>query len=121
MENLEIRRTAGAGGETTILRIHGPLTLATLFDFQNAVRQPDLKNTILDLTEVPYIDSAGLGVILSAWAHSQRIGCKFALAGIRERIETLLDITKIKAMLPSFATVEEAERNFNSNNAAASH
>jgi len=119
MENVEIRRTAGAG-ETTILRIHGPLTMATLFDFQSAVRQPDIKNTILDLAEVPYIDSAGLGVILSHWAHTQRVGHKFALAGIGERVRTLLDVTKVSGMLPSFATVEDAERNFADNAAAAS-
>ena len=119
MENLEIRRSTGAGSNTTILRLAGPLTLATLFDFQTAVRQPELKNVILDLSGVPYIDSGGLGVILSAWAHGQRSQSKFALAGVCERVKTLLDMTKVDSMLPQFATVEDAERNFGDNAAAA--
>jgi len=111
MEKLEVRRSAGTG-DTTILQMQGPLTMATLFDFQTAVRQPDLKNLILDLTGVPYIDSAGLGVILSAWAHSQRTGTKFAVAGVSDRVRVLLDMTKVESMLPQFATAEEADRSF---------
>jgi anti-anti-sigma factor len=120
MENLEIRRIPGNGSDVSILRIQGPLTLATLFDFQNAVRQPDLRNTILDLTEVPYIDSAGLGVILSHWAHTQRVGNKFAVVGVSERVKVLLDMTKVSALLPSFATAQEAERRFADTTSAAS-
>ncbi len=86
--------------------------MATLFDFQSAVRQPDLKNLILDLTGVPYIDSAGLGVILSAWAHSQRTGTKFAVTGVSDRVRVLLDMTKVDSMLPQFATAAEADRSF---------
>lgn len=118
MENLEVRRAGTAG--TTILHLAGPLTMATLFDFQNAVRQPDIKNAILDLTHVPYIDSAGLGVILSAWAHSQRTGHQFALAGVSDRVRVLFNMTKVDSMLPQFATVEDAERKFAGNATAAS-
>ena len=70
------------------------------------------ENLILDLTGVPYIDSAGLGVILSAWAHSQRTGTKFAVAGVSDRVRVLLDMTKVESMLPQFATAEEADRSF---------
>ena len=120
MENLEIQRTAGNGADITILALRGPLTLATLFDFQSAVRQPDLRHTILEITNVPYIDSAGLGVILSHWAHTQRTGNKFAVVGVCERVRTLLDMTKVSAMLPTFATVAEAERKFAETKSAVS-
>jgi len=112
MENLEVRRSAGTG-DTTILQLQGPLTMATLFDFQKAVRQPDLKNLILDLSGVPYIDSAGLGVILSAWAHSQRTGSKFAVTNVSDRVRVMLNMTRVDSMLPQFRTPEEAERSFN--------
>ncbi len=119
MDNLEIRQTAGSGSDTTILRIQGPLTMATLFDFQSAVRQPDLRSMILDLAEVPYMDSAGLGVILSAWAHTQRTGHKFGLANVGDRVRTLLEITKTSDVLPSYGTVEEAEQSFAAGGGAA--
>jgi anti-sigma B factor antagonist len=112
MEQIEIRRTEGSRKSTTILQIEGPLTLATLFDLQSALRQPGSSDIIVDLTDVPYIDSAGLGALLSQWAHAQRNGTKFALAGMCERVVTLLKITKVETIMPAFPTAGEAEATF---------
>ena len=120
MEKIEIVRTTGAGGDTTILRLQGPLTLQTLFDFQSAIREPGIGDTIVDLTGVPYIDSAGLGAILCHWAHTQRTGKKFAVAGICERVQVLFNLTKVSTLLPSFTTVQEAEQSFSASSGSAS-
>jgi len=112
MEQLEIQRSAGKASRTTIFRLKGPLTLSTLFDFQSAIREPGLADTIIDLTGVPYIDSAGLGAILSRWAHIQRMGEKMAVAGACERVQILFRLTKVDTLIPSFATVQEAEQSF---------
>ncbi len=113
MENIEIERTAGAGPKTTVLHLKGPLTLATLFDFQNTVREPGYTDTIIDLTHVPYIDSAGLGAILAHWAHTQRAKDKFAIVGASERVQVLFEITKANTILPIFKSAADAERSFN--------
>ena len=120
MEHIEIVRTAGAHGDITILNLKGPLTLQTLFDFQSAIRQADIGDTIIDLTAVPYIDSAGLGAILSHWAHTQRTGKKFAIAGICERVQVLFNLTKVSTLLPCFSTVQEAEQSFSASSGSAS-
>lgn len=120
MEKIAIVRTTGAGGDTTILRLQGPLTLQTLFDFQSAIREPGIGDTIVDLTGVPYIDSAGLGAILSHWAHTQRTGKKLAVAGICERVQVLFNLTKVSTLLPSFTTVQEAEQSFSASSGSAS-
>ena len=112
MEKITVERATGARSETTIMRLKGPLTLQTLFDFQTAIRQPDITDTIVDLTGVPYIDSAGMGVLLSHWAHTQRTGAKFAVAGICERVQVLFDLTKDNTLLPCFASAAEAEQSF---------
>lgn len=112
MENIEIQRIEEAGAIATILRLEGPLTIKTLFDFQEIVRQPDLGNIIVDLAGVPYIDSAGLGAMLGHWAHTERAGHKFALAAANARVQVLFEITKIRAVLPVFVTVEQAEQSF---------
>lgn len=111
-ENIEIQRAAGAGPKTTILHLNGPLTLATLFDFQTAVRQNGTTDTIVDLTKVPYIDSAGLGAILAHWAHTQNSKDKFAVVGASERVQVLFKLTKVDAILPIFPSIEAAERSF---------
>jgi anti-anti-sigma factor len=112
MDEIQIQRTPGSANDVTILSLTGPLTIGTLFDFQTAIRQPDLKSTIIDFTGVPYIDSAGLGIVLSHWAHTQRIGVKFAAVGISERVRVLLDMTGVTKLLPQYPTAADAERAF---------
>lgn len=112
MDQIQIQRTPGATSDITILTLTGPLTMQTLFDFQTAVRQPDLKSTIIDFSGVPYIDSAGLGIVLSHWAHTQRVGVKFAAVGMSERVRVLLGMTGVDKLLPSYPTVADAERAF---------
>jgi anti-anti-sigma factor len=112
MEELEIVREAGATGSTAILRLKGPVTLSTLFLLQEKLREVPESDTVIDVTEVPYIDSAGLGTILSHWSHTQRHGKKFAMTGVSQRIGVLLEVSKVNTVLPTFKTAEEADRNF---------
>jgi len=120
MDQIQIQRSAGSTPDVTIFSLTGPLTISTLFDFQTAVRQPDLKSTIIDFSGVPYVDSAGLGIVLSHWAHTQRIGVKFAVVGISDRVKVLLDMTGVANLLPSYPTVADAERAFASSSSVAS-
>lgn len=120
MDQIQIERRPGATSDVTILTLTGPLTMHTLFDFQTAVRQPDLKSTIIDFSGVPYVDSAGLGIVLSHWAHTQRIGVKFAAVGISDRVRVLLGMTGVDKLLPSYPTAADAERAFSGSSSTAS-
>ncbi|HEY1205646.1 MAG: STAS domain-containing protein [Bryobacteraceae bacterium] len=108
MDQLQIRSTEGPGG-ILILHLEGPLTLTTLFEFQDTVRQQQAKGLILALGGVPYMDSAGLGAILGAYVSCQRQGQKFALADVSRRVLTLLEVAKVDALVPRFDTLEAAE------------
>lgn len=119
MEQMEIVRESGATGSTAILRLKGPLTLTTLFLLQEKLREIPNSDTVIDVSDAPYIDSAGLGIILSHWSHTQRTGHKFALTGVSPRIEVLLEITKVNTLLPMFKTAEDADRSFTGQTAKA--
>jgi anti-anti-sigma factor len=112
MDQIQIQPIPGSLPDVTILSLQGPLTIGTVFEFQAAIRQPDLKSTIIDFSGVPYMDSVGLGALLSHWAHTQRIGVHFAAVGISDRVRVLLDMSKVSTILPSFPTVADAEREF---------
>jgi len=112
MEQIELVHEQGATGTTSIIRLKGPLTLATLFPLQDILRTLPDSDTVIDVTEVPYIDSAGLGTILSHWSHTQRTGHKFAMSGTSPRIEVLLEVTQVHKIIPRFRTAEEADRSF---------
>jgi anti-anti-sigma factor len=114
MDELKIERSAGSASDVTILILNGPVTIATLFDLQTAVRHPDMKHTIIDFAGVPYMDSAGLGIVLSHWAHTQRTGTMFAIVAMSERVGVLLEMTGVAKLLPFYATAADAERAFSS-------
>jgi anti-anti-sigma factor len=101
--------TPGQREGTMILRLLGPLTLSTMFGFQNEFRAMEPKVLVLDLSETPYMDSAGLGLIMNYFVGAEGHGRKLLLAGVNERVKALFVMTKVQDVLKSFPTVEDAE------------
>ena len=92
-----------------VLELNGPLTAANAPVFQNAMRREDPAETlILDLTDVPYIDSAGLGLLVTAYVTRQKTGRKMVLSGINARVQKLFDVTRVSSLFLTFSTPEEA-------------
>ena len=92
-----------------VLMLSGPLTESNATVFQNAMRREEPAETlILDLTEVPYLDSAGLGLLVSAYVSRQKSGRKMVLSGINERVQRLFDITRVASLFLIFSSPEEA-------------
>jgi anti-anti-sigma factor len=94
---------------TTIVVLEGPMTIGNMFGFQGELRTIKPQCLILDLTNVPYMDSAGLGVIMNAFVSAQGAGRKLILAGVSDRVRSLLEMTKVDGVLPSCETVAAAE------------
>jgi anti-anti-sigma factor len=110
MDTMEVERAAALlTPDVTVFRLIGPFVLGTMFELQAMLREPSLKGVIVDLAQVPYIDSAGLGVLLGHWSHTQRRGFKYALVGMSPRVHTIFEITHTDTVLPIFATQADAE------------
>jgi anti-sigma B factor antagonist len=107
MKDLEIR-VSERPKRARLLTLEGPLTLQNIFGFQNVVRK-DHTDVIIDLTGVPYMDSAGLGALLGAFASSQSTNHKFALVNVSDRIRTMFQVAHVDTLLPIFNGVEAAE------------
>jgi|SRR5579875_1666820 len=106
---LEVTAVPGERDGTTILRLAGPLTLRNLFGFQNEFRSLTPPILILDLSEVQYIDSAGLGLLMNGYVSAERAGRTFVLVGVTPRVYTLLELTRVHTVLKIHPTVAEAE------------
>ncbi len=91
-----------------ILRLKGPLTTENLPSFLNAMRREDALTMILDLSEVPYIDSAGLGTLISTYVSCQKAGRRIVLSGVNKRVLKLFEITKTEPLFLMFPTVWDA-------------
>ena len=107
-QNFRIELLDSASG-ARIIKLTGPLTIQTLFEFQDVARQQTEKPVIIDVTAVPYMDSAGLGSVVSVFTSCERAGRGFALTGLSDRIRTLFQITHVDGLLPVFASLELAE------------
>ena len=92
-----------------ILKLFGPLTIQTLFDFQQLVREETAKPMIVDISQVAYMDSAGLGCVVSAYTSCQRSHRAFGITGLTDRIKTLFAVTHVDGLLPCFDSLEAAE------------
>src|SRR5215475_4202134 len=91
---LEIEHIDGPG-DTSILRLHGPLLLGNFFKFQTMVRSNDARLLIIDLADVPYMDSAGIGCLVGAHVSREQSNRKLVLAGASERLVNALKVTRV--------------------------
>jgi anti-anti-sigma factor len=107
-EDLKIELTESPKG-ARIMKLTGPLTLKTLFDFQQVSRKESAHPVIVDIADVPYMDSAGLGSMISVFASCQRTNRGFGIIGVSERIRTLFEVTHCDGLLPCFASLDAAE------------
>jgi anti-sigma B factor antagonist len=99
----------GREPSTRILRLTGPLVLQSIFEFQQELAKDHPAVTIFDLSGVPYMDSAGMGVIINYYVSSTKRGNKVIAAGASPRILELFKMTHVDTIIPLTATIEEAE------------
>jgi anti-sigma B factor antagonist len=70
------------------------------------------KRLVLDLGNVSYIDSAGLGTLVAGYTSSQSQGAGMKLANLTKRFREQLNITKLVTVFEVYGGVEEAVKSF---------
>jgi len=73
---------------------------------------------VVNLAQVTYIDSGGLGTLVSLYTTAQNAGASIKLANLTERVGDLLQVTKLLTVFDVYDTEEEAVRAFGSDRAA---
>lgn len=114
-----IDRSQGKAPGTLIFRLSGPFTARDMHGslspaaLRNTFEAPDTDQSathILDLTEVPYMDSAGLGMIVTHYVRCQNNGTRLIAVGVSPRILQLLEMTRTDNLFPMLPTLEEADQ-----------
>jgi anti-sigma B factor antagonist len=106
---LDIEKIEDVGGTYAVLRLHGPLLLGNFFPLQSMVRADNSKLLIIDVADMPYIDSAGIGCLVGAHVSREHSGRRLVIVGANERLLTSLKVTKVDQLFV-FATSVEAAR-----------
>jgi len=103
-------------GDVVVLDLKGKVTLGegdeVLKDKINSLMNQGHKKIVLNLADVPYIDSAGLGEIVRTFTTVSRQGGSLKLLNLTKRISDLLAITKLLTVFETFDTEHEAVQSF---------
>ena len=108
-EPLGIEDLNGSRPGQRILRLKGPVVLGTLFQFQSTLRAKDATALIIDFTDVPYVDSAGIGALVGAYVTHTKDGRSLSLVGVNQRVRNALIVTRVESFFRFFETVADAE------------
>jgi anti-sigma B factor antagonist len=105
-------------GGVTILDISGRITVQDgAAEFREAIRQLVRRgrlNLVINLREVPYIDSTALGEIVRASTTATRLGGALKLLNVHGRVHDLLVTTRLLSVFDSFDTESDAAKSFGS-------
>jgi anti-sigma B factor antagonist len=72
----------------------------------------DKKNIIVDLSDVKFMNSSGLGMMIGGLTTMKKANGHLKLARVTEKIESLLIITKLITIFEFYDTVEDAVKSF---------
>src|SRR5437667_10130785 len=105
-------------GDVVVLDLRGKITLGEgdelLKDKVNSIVNQGHKKIVLNLEEVPYIDSAGLGEIVRTYTTIKKQDGSLKLLNLTKRISDLLSITKLLTVFDTFDSEADAVRSFSS-------
>ena len=101
--------------DVTVLDLEGNLALEANKQFRQRVAttiDEGARKLILNLAAVPYMDSSGLGELISCHTAMQRLSGSVKLLHLNERLQHLLVITKLGAVLETFDSEPAAISSF---------
>jgi anti-sigma B factor antagonist len=103
-------------GDVVVLDLKGKVTLGAgdelLKDKVNSLVNQGHRKIILNLADVPYVDSAGLGEIVRTYTTVSKNGGSLKLLNLTKRITDLLAITKLLTVFETFDAESDAVRSF---------
>lgn len=99
--------------ETAVLNFDGEIIFDNSNQFKEEVKKrlaekKEVENLIINLARVPYLDSSGVGVVLSLFKFMRQRDGSLAVAEANEKITRVFDVTKMKNIIPVYENVEKA-------------
>jgi anti-sigma B factor antagonist len=113
---MSLKATVRNAGDVAIVDLAGRLTLgegsglvrSTIKDLVNR----NQKNILVNLKDVTYIDSAGLGELVGSYASVTNMGGNIKLLNPQAKVHVLLQVTKLYTVFAAFDDESEAIRSF---------
>ena len=94
-----------------VLRLTGPVVLDTLPEFRSKVQTDRSHHLVLDMSGVPYVDSAGIGALTMLYVRHQRDGHAVCLLGATDRVHEVLKLARVDQFFQFIDSLSETETN----------
>lgn len=111
MELSQFRIARRTEGEIQVVAPSGRITLGqSVRELRQAFDElaEQSQRVVVNMAEVPYIDSAGLGSLVSGLSAVKKSGGALALCDVQPRVAQLLELTGLTGVLPNFPSEGEA-------------
>lgn len=96
-------------GKTLIIQLSGELLFTNASEIKEEIKaqiQSSDERLVLDLSELEFIDSSGVGVIISLLRRME--GERVIIASPQPKVARVFEITRLEKIVPIYATLEEA-------------
>jgi anti-anti-sigma factor len=105
---LELERSGGENGDVLVARLNGKLSLETVHDFIATMRPEPANLLILDMSRCAFLDSAGVGALVSLFVSRRNHGNKLMLSGLTSQGQAVMQVSGLIKLLPLYPLVEDA-------------
>ena len=113
---MSVQISSRTAGDVTIVDVAGKITLgegsSALRDKVRELSASGSKKMLINLGDVNYIDSSGIGELVSAFTTVTNSGGALKLLNLTKRVQDLLQITKLYTVFEVFDSEEAALKSF---------
>lgn len=110
---LPLEMSVAAAGTATVLSVRGEVDIMTATSLRERLLELlelPAGGLVVDLAEVPFLDSTGLGVLIAAFKRATTAGVGMSLARPQRIVANALSLVRIDAVLPVHDSVDDAIR-----------
>ncbi len=105
---LDLEKLSASNGSNLVTRLNGRLSLETVHNFIQTLRPEPAAHLVLDMSGVTFLDSAGVGALVSIFVTRRNTGKSLAMVGLTKQGLAVLEVAGITKLIPTFPTVEAA-------------
>jgi anti-sigma B factor antagonist len=105
---LDLERLPGSDANRLVTRLTGKLSLETVYNFIQTLRPEPAAHLVLDMSGVSFLDSAGVGALVQLFVHRRNAGKSFALAGLTQLGNAVIQVAGLTKLLPIHPSLDQA-------------
>jgi len=103
--------TSSTRGDATVVRVEGQLTVGNRHELKAVIQdalEAGARKFVLDCSQADYIDSSGLGALVTIAKRVREAGGVIRLAGLNDDLRSLFELTKLDTLFAIHPDLEQA-------------